>query len=306
MSRTTEVLFSFGASLAAFVIWGLLPLYWQLFAEVDPGEVLAHRVLWTAILTVLVLGLTGHFGQFLNVFRQPKQLGAGLLASVLISGNGLTFIWAVAHDRMTEVSLGYYINPLLNMVLGFVILGERPNWLQTIGIILAGLGVGYLTVSAGALPWPSFILAACFGFYGLVRKTAPLPPLVGLSVEMTIAMPTAVLYLLLGPEVPGGIARSADVGMLLLLVMSGVASALPLWLFSTGARRLAYTTVGVLMFTAPSLQLALAVWVNHEPFGPIRQITFACIWTAIALYLVGMFVRVPTRPRTVDSSPQRA
>ena len=278
----------FGAALTAFAIWGLLPLYWKQFSDVPAAEVLAQRILWTAFMTTVVVFLAGQHGALGRVFTDPRQRRAALLASALICANGLTFIWAVAHDRVTEVSLGYYINPLLNMFLGFVVLGERPNRLQSIAIGLAALGVTYLTLSGGQLPWPSFVLAAAFGLYGLVRKTAPVEPLVGLCAEMLIAVPFALAYLIAWPATPFGAFVTEDATMKILLVLSGVASALPLWLFSVGARRLAYTTVGVLMFVAPSLQLAVAVGIYGEPFQTMQAITFACIWTAIAVYLAGM------------------
>ncbi len=284
----------FLAALSAFVSWGLLPLYWKLLADVPAMEVLAQRIFWTVVVTCAALGVSGQLGGFLAVFRSVPQLRAAVAASVLISANGLTFIWAVAQGRVTEVSLGYYINPLLNMLLGYVVLNERPNRLQSLAIGLAGLGVAFLTVSAGALPWPSFVLAACFSLYGLVRKTAPIQPLVGLAVEMTLAAPLALAYLLLAPAVPLGAFVTDGATMIVLLALSGVASALPLWLFSVGARRLAYTTVGVLMFLAPSLQLSIAVLVYGEPFETMQAVTFTFIWSAIALYLFGTLREGPT------------
>lgn len=278
---------AFAAALSAFTCWGLLPLYWKLVATAPAAEVLAHRVVWTAMLTVAVLALSGQMPAFFGVFRSWRQLKAGMMSSLLISGNGLTFIWAVAHDRVTEISLGYYINPLLNVLLGFLVLKERPNRLQAIAIGLAGLGVVYLAISAGQLPWPSFVLAGCFSLYGLVRKTAPIAPLLGLAAEMTLAAPIALAYLAWMPPITWGTFATADATLRGLLALSGVATALPLWLFSVGARRLTYTTVGVLMFVAPSLQLLVAVLVYGEPFRSVQAITFAFIWSAIALYLYG-------------------
>ena len=282
---------------SAFVIWGLLPLYWKLLTRVPAFEILAQRILWTAIITLSVLALDGRLGDVVRVFREPKRLGATAAASLFISANGLTFIWAVTHDRVTEVSLGYYINPLLNAFLGFVVLKERPSPLQSIAIGLAAIGVGFLTLRAGVFPWLSFVLALCFGMYGLVRKTAPVEPLVGLGVEMMLASPLSILYLLFVPSTTLG--AFATEGFLIrgLLVLSGVASALPLFLFAYGARRIPYTTVGLLMFTAPTMQLGLAVLVYGEPFTSAQGITFAFIWIAVVLYLLGMF---QSRPRKLQ------
>ena len=307
VSRDPLPQLGFVSALSAFLIWGLLPLYWGQFSPtVPPSEVLAHRIIWTALMTVAVLVATGHLKPFAAVLRDPRQLGWGLLASLLISGNGLTFIWAVGQNRVTEISLGYYINPLLNMLLGFVVLRERPNALQGAGIAVAATGVAYMAIRDGQLPWPSLVVAGCFGFYGLVRKTAPLPPLTGLAVEMSIAAPIAVAFLFLAPAVPGGAFMTSSVGMKILLVLTGIATAVPLWLFSTGARRLPYMTIGVLMFVAPSIQLALAIFVNGEPFDPVRGLTFGCIWVAIVLYLLGSYLRLTSVSTKVDSVAQRA
>lgn len=291
MTAAVSTRAGFAAALSAFSIWGLLPLFWKQLVEIPPFEVLAHRVVWTAILTALVLMLAGRGRALLGTFRDRRQLTATIAASVLISANGLTFIWAVAAERVTEISLGYYVNPLLNMLLGFVVLKERPNRPQMIAIGLCAVGVAYLTFAGGGLPWPSLVLALCFSLYGLVRKTAPVEPLVGLSVEMLLASPLAVGYLLLGPEAPVTRFTAAGGTMQTLLVLTGVASALPLFLFAFGARRLQYTTIGVLMFLAPSLQLALAVLVYGEPFAATQAITFGFIWLALGLYLYGALRR---------------
>ena len=277
------------SALAAFTAWGLLPLFWKLFDAIPAVEVLANRIGWTALLTAAVLAAGGRIGEIGRIFRDPKKLRVTMLASLLISGNGLTFIWAVAHDRVTEVSLGYYINPLLNALLGFALLRERPSPLQTVAIGLATLGVLFLTLRAGVFPWLSLVLALCFGFYGLVRKTAPVEPLTGLSVEMLLASPVALTYLVFVPPSAFGAFLAGGPGMSVLLALTGVASALPLYLFAYGARRLQYTTVGLLMFASPTLQLGLAVFVYGEPFTSTQAITFALIWAAVALYLVGMY-----------------
>lgn len=276
----------FASALSAFIIWGLLPLYWKLLRDVPAAEVLAHRILWTAVIATVALGGTRQLGGLVRVLQSSAQMWATVAASVLISANGLTFIWAVAHDRVTEVSLGYYINPLLNMLLGYVVLRERPHRLQRAAILVAALGVAYLTVRSG-LPWPSIVLAACFSLYGLVRKTAPVAPMVGLAAEMILAAPFAFAYLAAVPRSLGGAFIASGSPVMVLLAVSGLATAVPLWLFTVGARRLQYTTVGVLMFVAPSLQLFTAVVVYGEPFRAPQAVTFGCIWTAIALYLVG-------------------
>jgi chloramphenicol-sensitive protein RarD len=296
----------FATALAAFGIWGLSPIYWRQLRAVPALEVLAHRVLWSVLLTGAFLLVVGRGPKLLSYFRDWRTLRWSLLSSVLISLNGLVFIWGVSVGRITELSLGYYINPLLNAALGFLFLGERPGRLQRMAIGLAALAVLVRAVAAGVLPWLSLLVAACFGFYGLVRKVAPMPALEGLNVEMTLASPLALLYLALGPAIPGGALLHGDAAggsplwIAGLLVLSGVVSALPLFLFAFGARRLTYTTVGVMMYVAPTLQLLLAVVVYGEPFTEADAATFLLLWSGIVLYLVGSYQGGPdgaaTRP----------
>lgn len=267
-------------------MWGLLPLYWRQLNEVPPLEVLGHRIIWTALLTGGLLVGTRGFAPLWAILSSRRKLLATAAASVCISSNGLMFIWAVSEGRVTEVSLGYYINPLFNVLLGVLVLGERPRPLQWVAIALAASGVIYFTLELGALPWVSLVLALCFGLYGLIRKAAPVAPLEGLCVEMSLASPLALAGLALIPAVPFGAAVSADAGLWGLLIASGVASALPLYLFAYGARRLPYSTLGLLMYLAPTLQLGLAVFAFGEPFKPVHGVTFALIWAGITLYLV--------------------
>ncbi len=277
--------------LGAFVIWGLLPIFWKQLAHVDPFEVVAQRILWTAILTCSLLAVAGRFREVIAAFSTRRGLVATLASSFFISTNGLVFVWAVAAGRITEVSLGYYVNPLLNALLGILVLRERPTPRQGVAIGLAAIGVVYATASRGVVPWVSIVVAACFALYGLVRKVAPAEALPGLAAEMAIAAPFGLAYLCVAPAVTLGAFVTNGVGTKALLMSTGVASALPLYLFTRGARRLAYTTVGLLMYIAPTMQLGVAVLVYGEPFTTSHAITFAFIWAAIGLYVSDLWRR---------------
>ncbi|MEQ9496578.1 MAG: EamA family transporter RarD [Deltaproteobacteria bacterium] len=280
--QTTQGLLS---ALGAFLIWGLLPIYWKLFAGVAPTEVIAQRILWTALLTVALLTVAGRAREVVAVFATKKGLLATVASSFFISMNGLVFVIAVSSGRITEVSLGYYVNPLLNALLGVLVLRERPTPRQAVAIGLATIGVVYATVSQGGFPWISIALAGCFGLYGLVRKVAPAEALPGLAAEMTLAAPVALIYLCVAPPVVFGAFVTEGPAMAALLATTGVASAMPLYLFTRGARKLPYITIGLLMYIAPTLQLLVAVIVYGEPFTKTHAVTFGFIWVAIALYV---------------------
>lgn len=281
----------FASALTAFVMWGVLPIYWKQLAHVPPFEVVAHRILWTAISTNLVLVIAGRHREVRAAFSTRRGLLATVASSLFISLNGLTFVWAVAVGRITEVSLGYYVNPLLNALLGIVVLRERPTRRQIVAIGLATVGVVYATASQGVFPWVSIVVAACFGLYGLVRKVAPAEALPGLAAEMTLAAPIGLVFLIVAPPVTFGAFATEGTATTALLMSTGVASALPLYLYTRGARRLAYTTVGVLMYVAPTMQLGVAVGVYGEPFTMTHAVTFAFIWVAIGLYVSDLGAR---------------
>lgn len=258
-------------------------------------ELLAHRVVWTAIVTLAAMAAVGRLPELRAAVRDRRGLVAAVASSALISGNGLAFFWAVANDRVLETSLGYYLTPLVNVVLGYVVLREPLTRLQGIAVTLAAVGVVNLTVGVGSLPWVSLVLAGCFGLYGLVRKVAPVESLAGLCVEMSLAAPFALLFLGLAPETPLGVMATGTTGDRLLLAVSGVATAAPLWLFAIGARRLRYTTMGLLMYVTPTGHLALAVLAYGEPFTASHAVTFALIWAAVIAY-AGEAARVTRLP----------
>nr|HMR10537.1 EamA family transporter RarD [Polyangiaceae bacterium] len=231
-----------------------------------------------------VLAVQGRLREVFRTLIERALLKTLLLSTALIATNWGLFIWAVSENRVTEASLGYYINPLLNVVLARIFLGERLKGLQLAAVGLAGCAVVYLTIAQGTLPWVSLVLAATFSLYGLVRKRAPIGPLVGLTVESGLAAPIAIVYLLL-LDPPLANMVTAPAATRALLAGAGVITALPLLAFAAAAHRLRYTTLGMVQYLAPSLQLACAVLLYGEPFRREQVITFALIWVAVALYI---------------------
>ncbi|UTH75980.1 EamA family transporter RarD [Chromobacterium sp. IIBBL 290-4] len=271
-------------TMGAFICWGLFPLYWKPLHGVAATQILCHRLLWSAVFVALVLSGLRQWGDLRAALRQPRQLGIFALSSTVLSLNWLTYIWAVNAGHVVEASLGYFINPLVNVLLGRLFLGERLSRPQSLAVALAAAGVAWLTFSAGTLPWIALSLAATFGVYGLLRKMAPLPSLPGLALETFLMSPLALLALLWfgwqGEGAFGQLGWQTDA----LLMGAGVVTAVPLLMFAAGARRLKLATVGVIQYIGPSIQLALGVMLYGEPFGPDRALGFALIWSALLLY----------------------
>ena len=270
--------------LAAFVWWGVCPLYFKAVAHVAPDEVLAHRVLWSLLLLLVLLKLRGRLPMLRQALTHGPTARTLALTSALISVNWFVFIWAVGRGFLLEASLGYFINPLVNVLLGFVFLGERLRRLQTVSVILAALAVTWLTLRVGRVPVIALTLAFSFGFYGLLRKTVRADGMTGLTAETLLLAPFAAAWLL-HLEARDALAfLHRGLRTDLLLPAAGVVTALPLVWYANAARRLRYATVGFLQYAAPSLQFLLAVVAFGEPFTRTHLAAFACIWTALGLY----------------------
>ena len=268
---------------SAFLQWGLLPIYWKLVADVPPAQVLAHRIVWTAGLTAglaTVLRLWKPIGQALGA--RPGWIRS-IASALLIGVNWYAFLWAVDHNRLLEASLGYYINPLVNVMLGRLLLGEHLRRWQAVAVGLALAGVAVMIADFGPVPWIALVLAGSFSLYGLLRKTSPLDSLGGLTVEMLVlAIPAGVF---LAIEHAGGRGHyGQDTQNTLVLSGAGIATAMPLLCFAWGARRVRLASVGVLQYIGPSLMFALGVLWYEEPFTPTHVVTFGLIWSAVALY----------------------
>lgn len=276
------------AALGAYVIWGLVPVFFKQLATVPALEIIAHRVLWSLLLVAGVLAARGALRPVWRHAANPRTLARAGLAAALVMTNWLTFVWAVNHDRILETSLGYFITPLVSIVLGVVVLHERLRPRQWVAVALALAGVAIEGWRIGGLPWVSLVLAASFGSYGLLRKQLPVDAAGGLLLETACATPLAVLYLLwLGADGSFGTAPATDA----LLVASGAVTAIPLLLFAIGARRLPLSTMGFLQYVAPSLTFLVAILVYGEPMNLARLLAFFAIWIGLALYTADMLLQ---------------
>jgi len=270
------------SALGAFLMWGLLaPVYFKLVGHVGAPEIVAHRVVWTVLLLGAAVLATRGAAAVVRAVGTWRRLGVFLVTTALVSSNWLIFVYAVASGQLVEASLGYYINPLVNVVLGVVFLHERLSRRQLLSVLLAAAGVGSLVLSHGTVPWIALALALSFGFYGLVRKKAAIDPMIGLLVETALLLPAAVAYLIwLGADA----AYLRGVGQTAMLALSGPVTAVPLVLFAIGAARLKLTTIGLLQYASPTGQLLLGVLVYGEHFTTAHAVAFGCIWTALTLY----------------------
>ncbi|MFS0561593.1 EamA family transporter RarD [Terribacillus sp. 179-K 1B1 HS] len=271
----------------AYMMWGVLPLFWNLLEEVDAGHLLAHRIVWSFVTMILVVLLLGKIHPFIkqlkDLFLNKRAFWGLFAASIMVSLNWLVFIWAVNSGHVLQSSLGYYINPLISILLAMIILKEKSTRLQIFSFILAAIGVIYLTISYGVFPWVSFLLAITFAVYGLLKKVVTIPPMFGLTIETMFVTPLAILYLLF---VPAADSIPIATGTAIILFLSGAATAAPLLLFAYGARRLSLTTIGLLQYIAPTLMLIFGVTFFGETFTHAHMIAFTCIWGALILYTI--------------------
>jgi chloramphenicol-sensitive protein RarD len=272
------------AGLTAFFIWGLLPLYLKFLHSVSALQVTAHRLVWGCVFAFIWLALRRDLAQAVAALAQPSTRWRLCVSASLISINWITYVWGIANGRVVETSLGYFINPLVIVLLGVVVLAERLNRAQWTAVAIAAAGVAYLTWSAGHPPWLALVLALTFGLYGLVRKVVHVDSLAGLASETLLLLPIGVGYLIWCELAGTGAFAHQGVGIDLLLLLGGPLTAIPLVLFAFAARRLPYSTIGLLQYLGPTLQLLLGVFVFHEPFTRDRAIGFALIWTALAIY----------------------
>ncbi|MEO7031278.1 MAG: EamA family transporter RarD [Herbaspirillum sp.] len=268
----------------SYIMWGLFPVYFKALQAIPAAEILLHRMLWSLLLLLLILAVRRQWAWLGQVLRQPRVLAGFALSSLLLASNWLLYIWAVNSNHVVDASLGYFINPLVNILLGYVLLKERLRPVQWLAVALAAAGVIWLTWQAGHLPWIGLLLAITFGAYGLLRKTASLGPLEGLSLETLLLFPLAFAYLLYLSLHGQNSFVSAPSATQWLLVAAGPITAIPLLLFAAGARRIPLSLMGILQYLSPSLQLLLGVWLYHESFDAARLAGFSVIWAALVLY----------------------
>lgn len=272
-------------ALIAYALWGFAPIYWKLVAEFPAPELLAYRVLGSlAVAAALVVAARG-LRDLARVLRSPRGVLAVALASLLLAINWLTFIYAVQTDRILATSLGYFMSPLANVVLGLLVLGERLTRAQAIAVSIAAAGLAFQTWQVGELPWIALVLAVSFGLYGLVRKLAPADPLPGFALESLCMAPLAVGFLWLLASRGEAVMAGAGAGARLLVAGSGVITAAPLLAFASAARRLPLSTLGMFQYISPTLALLVAVIFYGESFTPGHGVGFGCAWSALALFV---------------------
>jgi chloramphenicol-sensitive protein RarD len=266
----------------AFTLWGVFPMYLRLMKQVPSLEILSHRVLWSVVLLIGLLALRRQWDWLASVRARPRIVLTFVASALMLGTNWVVYIWSVNNDHVIDASLGYFITPLFNVLLG-IGLGERLRSTQSVAIALAACGVLWLTISAGQLPWIGLVIAVTFSLYGLLRKTAALGALEGLSIETLVLLPAAAFFLLL-PDAGSSHAFGNDLSLTLLLISAGPVTAIPLLMFAYGARRIPLSLVGLLQYIGPSIQLLLGVWLYHEPFAGAKLAGFALIWLGLALY----------------------
>jgi chloramphenicol-sensitive protein RarD len=267
----------------AFFLWGIFPIYWKLLNTVPALEILAHRILWSLIFITVFLFITKRLtvGQLLNNASARKVL---VSTSLLIGVNWFTYVFAVNSGRIVEASMGYYINPLVSVFLGLVILKERLNALQICALALAIVGVLYITIDYGRFPWIALVLAFAFGFYGLLKKTSQLASLPSLMVETLFLSPVAISVVIYRALRGSGALFSISIGMDFLLIFAGIVSVLPLYWFAEGAKRIPLSSVGFFQYIAPTFMLCIGVFLYHEAFTRTHLISFSLIWCALMIY----------------------
>lgn len=276
-------------ALLGYLMWGVLPIYWKLLAHVPAIEILQHRFIWLLIAVVFLIRNRKRLLRVIGDLFKPVGR-VYWLTSLILGGNWLIYIWAVNAGHIVETSLGYFINPLVNVVLGVVFFRESLRSMQWIAVFIAAIGVLYLTLALGEFPWISLTLAFSFAAYGLLRKTASREALDGLTMESAVLFIPGLIGILYAVGTGQGVLFSGDVQTLLLLPLTGLFTALPLLFFNYGARRIPFSLLGILQYVAPTLQFLIGVFLYHEPFSQVQVVGFSIIWFALILYTVEKFI----------------
>lgn len=278
-----------GYGLLAYVIWGFFPLFFRQLSHVSPMDVLSNRAVWACIFVSLLLTLRQRWSKVLAVFQTPRQIAMLALAALLVGSNWLMFLWAVAHQQVVASSLGYFLTPLINVLLGLLVLKERLNRLEWISVAFAVAAIANEVATLGSLPWVSLFLAATFGTYGLVRKQVPVDALSGLWLETLAMLPICGLYALWQMQSGHMVFAAHDTTTASLLVGAGVLTALPLMAFAAATQRLDLATVGMLMYINPTMQFVTAIWIFGEPMQTERLISFGLIWIGLFIFSWSMW-----------------
>ena len=285
MNKLSEAQIGVLYALSAYFIWGVAPLYFKYLAFISVYEILSHRVIWSVVVTALLVSYLKDWPNVMSVCRQYKSLLILVITSLLISCNWLVFIWAINNGKMLEASLGYFINPIVNVVLGLAFLSERLSRLKWFAVFLAFIGVAAQAWQLGELPWVSLVLPLTFAFYGLLRKKVKVKAITGLFLETLVVLPIAMVYLLTVAHSDTSNLLNNEWSLNVFLMLAGVITALPLICFGQAALRLPLSTLGFFQYLGPSLMFILAVFLYKEPVSLVKLFTFACIWAGILLFV---------------------
>lgn len=273
-------------ALAAYTIWGIVPIYFKMLGSISAPEILAHRIIWSCILILFLLGLSKGWSEVYSAIHRKKQLLVLMITSILIGGNWLAFIWAINSDHLLDASLGYFINPLVNVVMGMIFLKERFRRLQWFAVALAGIGVLFEVIRFGSLPWVAIVLALTFSCYGLLRKQVSIGALPGLFIETALLLPLALIYLFFFDHSTSRDLTQNTMSLNLLLISAGAVTTIPLLFFTGAARRLRLSTLGFFQYIGPSIMFILAILFYDEPFNANKLITFIFIWGALIIFSI--------------------
>lgn len=290
------------AAVAAYVVWGFFPLLFMLLPGVDPVLIVAHRIIWSLVVVGVILLVTSRMAEVRAALSDRQTWGRLLISAVLVAVNWLVYVWGVENGRVLEASFGYFLNPLVNVLLGMVLLGERQNAWQWVAIGIAILAMALQALGLSGIPWVSLALAVSFAGYGYFRKTVKAGSATGLFVETLLLTPVAMLYIVyvtatVGPGPQG------DPLQFFYLMLTGPATSLTLLLFAYGVQRLRLTTIGIIQYIAPSIQFVLAVAVFHEQLNPLRLVSFALIWLSLVIFTVDSFRRYRAAATVVPPTP---
>jgi chloramphenicol-sensitive protein RarD len=274
----------------AYVVWGFFPIYWKFLSGISALQLTCHRIVWSGVVLLILIGRSQEWRTLSTAIRSPRVVGIYTVAAIVIAVNWLIFVWAVSVDQIVQTSLGYFINPLLSVVLGVVFFRERLRYLQWVSVAVAAAGVLYLTIALGSPPWIALSLAASFGTYGLMKKIAPLSAVQGLALETAILFPPAAAYLISAELAGSGALLHSGLLRDLLMVAGGPLTTFPLLLFAAGVRRIPLSLVGMLQYINPTMQALTAVFIYHEPFTRVQLVGFGLVWAALALFAVEGYV----------------
>jgi chloramphenicol-sensitive protein RarD len=283
-------------ALTAYLLWGGLPFYLKLVAHIAPLEVVAHRVLWSLPIAAAVLALRSRLGDVAVLLRQPKMIGMAMITAAFVTVNWLTYVYAIGAGHALESALGYYINPLISIIIAAIFLGERIDGMKRVAVGLAAIAVAVLAYDAGGIPWISLVLAFSWGFYAFFKKSLPLGPNQGFFLEVLILSVPAIGYILYVEAAGTGHVLhgdgASDIG---LLMFAGVATATPLMIYANGAKLLRLSTIAIMQYIAPTMVFLTAVFIFHEPFDSAKLLAFAFIWAALVVYTLSIFLRARGR-----------